>query len=138
MINFNPLYRLLDKRGMSLKDLSIQMGYAPTSLSNMINSRTTVAIVAAICKTLNCSVEDVIASGEKQIKRTSSGRKGCGMKVNWNKINSLGPLSKISIEIGCKNVNALSVRKSRNAGLPENLITAICEKYDVSKEFICE
>lgn len=138
MIIFNPLYKLLDERKITLKDLSIQMGYtSPTALSSMIANGTSVALVADICKALKCSVGDVIAIGEEQKKRTSTGRKSHGIPVNWDKIASLDLLSKISIEIGCKNLNALAVRKSRNAGLPEELINAICEKYGVSKEDIC-
>lgn len=138
MINFNPLYKLLDEKKITLKDLSIQMGYSPTALSTMIKNGTTVAVVADICKVLGCSVRDVIASGEEQIKRTSTGRKSYGIKVNWEKIYELGnPVTRLSEELGFKS-NYLTLRRSRNAGLPEEVVAAICEKYNVSKEFICE
>lgn len=138
MISFEPLYRQLESKRMSLAELSSFMGYEFNNLSIMLKRENVqVSTLVKICKALNCDISDVIcykSIQEEDYKRKHI-KKGKGINVNWDKIP--GPLYETSVAIG-KSSNYLTLRKTRDSGLPEEIINAICERYNLSKEDICD
>ena len=139
MISYEPLYNQLDKKRIKVGELSQKMGLSYGTLSALLNGgNITVSTLSKICNALNCSVSEVIChkTGEERKGKTTRVKAsgyGKGIKVNWDKIP--GPLTKRSEELGFAS-NYLTLRKNRNAGLPEDVIKAICDKYGMSEEDI--
>lgn len=71
MINYEPLYENLLSRRMTMKDLSIAIGLAPTTLATMMSKGENISTdtLNKICTYLNCGIEDVVAAGPVEKKK---------------------------------------------------------------------
>lgn len=141
MLSYEPLQKIMIEKSITVRELASMCGLNKSTISGLFNGQTSVKTetIEKICNALHCSISDIVITTTEPVehKRTAI-RKSHGIKVNWDKIYELGnPVTRLSEELGFKS-NYLTLRRSRNAGLPEEVVAVICEKYNVSKEFICE
>lgn len=60
-VNYNPLWHLLIEKGMKKKDLRELTGISTNTLAKLSkNQDVSTSIIAKICATLECNVEDVM------------------------------------------------------------------------------
>ena len=139
MNNYEPLYRTLQKRNMSMRTLSIEIGFFPTSLCASVNRKEnlTTLTISKICKVLDCKPEDIVQivpdgtviEHKRTCCQAKREREGI-VSVNWEKLESLIESkgynnSTLSEAVG-KNRNFIAVKKKKKHNSIEflNLITS--------------
>lgn len=131
MINYEPLYENLLSRRMTMKDLSIAIGLAPTTLATMMSKGENISTstLDKICTYLKCGIDDVVAAGAVEKKKrtkiipesraTAQGY----ISVNWQVIDKA---------ISEKGVSPRSI--SLAIGKPSNFIAKKHSALHLSKD----
>ena len=134
MITYEPLINTLNKKKMTIGELSRRVG--DRGLKRKFNTRRFISLstLDKICSILECKVEDVIiySNGEQELLENWV----MGYIVNWDKVKELlkgKSFYKASIELGMKGSYLGNCTKSRTARRP--LVTTLakylgCEPLD--------
>lgn len=133
MISFKPLERTLRNKGLSVNKLRELSGIQITDISNRIQGKKSVRVnfVEKICKTLGCSIQDVIEYSKEDVNLEK-------LDIKWDKLASImkdNGFTFVSLAetLGYSKSFFLTA-KSRKSKIKLTTLEDICNLLNCSKE----
>ena len=135
MISYMPLMRTLEKKGMSLTELAVQMGLNRNGFRQVMNRGCflKVSTLLSIADFLSCGVSDLISWQEgKGIENSTK-----FVSVDWQVLDGLckenkTSLSALAVKLGYAK-NKFTMAKTRGSSVSPVDVEKICEALGVEK-----